>query len=231
MDAGPRDERFRRGDVGTVCRLGRRRISRRRPGDVHEPGPEVGADTDAAVELWELRTREYVSGPAYVGLSLIGLPSEGATPSAPEHAELVEEYSVPSGAQVRLYADGRLIWFKASPPPDSRRSFATGWLEQRLTPAGVELVRQHSNPLEKDPTRLHEWLPASAWEDRRPKAYVPSSYGVCLYLGGPVDFSEPTDGSTIEELGALLPAPAADLLRAPTPCNVSTSVGGTSARS
>ena len=71
-------------------------------------------------------------------------------------------------------------------------------------------------------------LPPSAWEDQRP--YVPSGYGVCLQLIGatasevPVTTATPTSspataggngpalGAPTEQLLAVLPAPAADLL-------------------
>ena len=67
----------------------------------------------------------------------VGLPPVGATPSAPESGELVIQYWVGRegpgpGDEGRgwVYADGRLI---------TLRHF--GFLEQRLTPAGVELLR------------------------------------------------------------------------------------------
>jgi hypothetical protein len=64
----------------------------------------------------------------------IGLPPVGATPSAPESGELVIQYRVdlesPDGGRGWVYADGRLITLRSS-----------GFLEQRLTPEGVELLR------------------------------------------------------------------------------------------
>jgi hypothetical protein len=66
----------------------------------------------------------------------VGLPPVGATPSAPESGELVIQYWIdtdgPKGtgeARAWVYADGRLITLKR------------GFLEQRLTPQGVELLR------------------------------------------------------------------------------------------
>ena len=67
------------------------------------------------------------------------LPPDGATPSTPASGELV--VSMWSRGRtgwdgwVYVYADGRLIWQRRGPLP------ATGWLEQRLTPEGVELVQ------------------------------------------------------------------------------------------
>jgi hypothetical protein len=64
----------------------------------------------------------------------VGLPPVGATPSAPESGELVIQYRVdwegPDGCRGWVYADGRLITLQSS-----------GFLEQRLTPEGVELLR------------------------------------------------------------------------------------------
>jgi hypothetical protein len=59
-----------------------------------------------------------------------------------------------------------------------------------------------------DPERLLEaesWLPESAWEDKRLRAYVPSEFAVC-YDGG----RQPVAPRSIAES---LPAAAADLLR------------------
>jgi hypothetical protein len=64
----------------------------------------------------------------------VGVPPDGATPSTPESGELVLSYwGLPGdGRELRafLYADGRLIWDR------DRR----GFLDQRLTPEGVELL-------------------------------------------------------------------------------------------
>ena len=81
----------------------------------------------------------------------IGLPPEGATPSTPESGELVLHYlgrSVSHDAriiQAWVYADGRIISSGASASssravPGSANQL-TGYLEQRLTPEGVELLR------------------------------------------------------------------------------------------
>jgi hypothetical protein len=81
---------------------------------------------------------------------------------------------------------------------------STGWLERRLTPEGVELLRARklqSGDLLVPP----EWLPASAWEDQTIRAFVPFRYAACLGANVP--------DHPIEQLLALLPAPAADLLR------------------
>jgi hypothetical protein len=82
----------------------------------------------------------------------IGLPPEGATPSSPASGELELFYmgngdpgDKPGdgpGIRAWLYADGRLIsWQTGSDLPESANLLSTGFLEQRLTPEGVELLR------------------------------------------------------------------------------------------
>lgn len=79
----------------------------------------------------------------------IGLPPVGATPSAPESGELVVQYRVdteglehPDGARGWVYADGRLITLRGkSDLPEAANRWSSGFLEQRLTPEGVELLR------------------------------------------------------------------------------------------
>jgi hypothetical protein len=79
----------------------------------------------------------------------IGLPPVGARPSAPESGELEIFYWVnwaANGTEGRtrgwVYADGRLIRHGApSDPAESANPLSTGFLEQRLTPEGVERLR------------------------------------------------------------------------------------------
>ncbi|MET0727599.1 MAG: hypothetical protein ABWZ76_04800 [Acidimicrobiales bacterium] len=72
-------------------------------------------------------------------VGFVGVPPEGATPSTPPTGELVAAWyvhpavgSIFPGAR-QVYADGRVLSFQVSR--------VSGWLEQRLTPEGVELVR------------------------------------------------------------------------------------------
>jgi hypothetical protein len=80
----------------------------------------------------------------------IGLPPVGATPSAPENAELVLSYfgAGPEGTGGKrrswLYADGRLVWLQDGSFPEGASPDSTGFLEQRLTPEGVELLRSEA---------------------------------------------------------------------------------------
>jgi hypothetical protein len=85
----------------------------------------------------------------------VGLPPVGATQSAPESGELVIQYWVdtdgPKGtgeARAWVYADGRLITLRK------------GFLEQRLTPDGVELLRSEivSAGLEHYPPAPGPWI-------------------------------------------------------------------------
>ncbi len=87
----------------------------------------------------------------------IGLPPEGATPSTPASGELVVHWSgftatLPPQEGARdivrawVYADGRVIWDRRSHGnpvriPEAANELNSGYLEQRLTPEGVELVR------------------------------------------------------------------------------------------
>jgi hypothetical protein len=75
-------------------------------------------------------------------IGLPGLPPEGAEPSSPENGELVASMWEHIGAPgsfgngwLYTYADGRLIWERLDPQPTG------GWLEQRLSPEGVDLIR------------------------------------------------------------------------------------------
>jgi hypothetical protein len=85
----------------------------------------------------------------------VGLPPVGATQSAPESGELVIQYWVdtdgPKGtgeARAWVYADGRLITLRR------------GFLEQRLTPDGVELLRSEivAAGLEHYPPAPGPWI-------------------------------------------------------------------------
>jgi hypothetical protein len=90
------------------------------PGPSVSPGPTVAPSPEA--------------------VGVIGLPDEGAKPSTPAHGQLVLRFLFghgegdPGRFSADVYADGRMIWQRLSNP-------ATGLVEQRLTPEGVELLR------------------------------------------------------------------------------------------
>jgi hypothetical protein len=128
-----------------------------------------------------------------------GLPPEGAKPSEPPQGELVlSKNGIHPWFAVNVYADGRLIWAR------QRKNFAedgevSSWIEQRLTPEGVELLRSGTVPLGGHFENPGEQLPVSAWEDPTLRPYVPSKYAAFVYGA--------------DQLLALLPEKAANLLR------------------
>ena len=147
---------------------------------------------------------------------LVGLPPTGSSTSAPEVGRLVDCWPVNGGGlpyvgMVRLYEDGRLIWNYYFGDGNSR---TTGHIEQRLTPEGVELLRGLDDIGEKDPLRLPEWLPSTAWEDRTIRPYVPARYGACLFLD---DDHNTSPIATLDEKLAMLPHGVAVLLRGRAP--------------
>jgi hypothetical protein len=82
----------------------------------------------------------------------VGLPPEGAAPSTPESGELVLHWMGRSAtvvgaplARVWVYADGRVVWSqnasRSGQIPEGANELSSGYLEQRLTPDGVELLR------------------------------------------------------------------------------------------
>ena len=88
-------------------------------------------------------------GPGKVGL--VGLAPEGATPSSPSRGELVlSAFFAHSGGDpgrfhFNVYADGRLIWQRlGGGTGEYAIDYTTGWVEQRLTPEGVELLRSEA---------------------------------------------------------------------------------------
>jgi hypothetical protein len=134
------------------------------------------------------------------------IPPAGTAVSTPVEGELIAEAYVGLAGQVRVYADGRVL--KA----DHNGGII---VERRLSPEGVELVRQVLGE------RLHLgygpgavrletlldydiWSRQSAWEDREGKPYVPARYGACFWR---VDI--PLD---VEAVLDLLPASAQALL-------------------
>jgi hypothetical protein len=224
----------------------------------------------------------------------VGLPPVGATTSTPESGKLVLSFSGRNTTlglrmtSVFVYADGRVIWVREGGAPDGANKFTSGFLEQRLTAEGVELLRsevissglfghdmalitgskvhlgpsqielfrgtiqarnrgrlvrvswmnrahlrdvlsdfpgtyagttatpeqeralERLDPLLADPAAS---LPASAWEDRTVRAYVPSRYAVCW--GHRPELGIGTSGPSIEpsRILPLLPPAVEDLLR------------------
>jgi hypothetical protein len=133
----------------------------------------------------------------FVDRGFIGLPPVGATPSAPESGELVLRWEGNSashawpewrGGDVRpyvgawVYADGRMIWWRDNRQvPEGANELTTGYLEQRLTPEGVELLRSEVVGLLDHSRALLETVPPD--DDPWPRAlggltlFVPRDYG------------------------------------------------------
>ena len=184
------------------------------------PSATLGSPTSPLIEFSRecppyARGESLRTSPAPSDRGLVGLPPAGSSPSAPEVGRLVDCWPVNGGVvpykgMVHLYADGRLIWNYYFGDNNSR---STGHIEQRLTPEGVELLRGLDDLTEKDPLRLREWLPSTAWEDRSARAYVPARFGACLVANdGTGTGRSDLDLPLTEKLG-LLPPEVSRLLR------------------
>jgi hypothetical protein len=146
-----------------------------------------------------------VPGPAVTGPTQsfgpgVWLPPKGAEPSTPTKGNLVlKTVGTHPWHSIQVYEDGRVIWSQQiGLTGDSRTASTTGWLERRLTPEGVDLVRSGAIPLENLDPPSH--VPAGVWEDPEAKPYVPSRYVVCAAWS--------------QETMRLLPQRTQDLLRA-----------------
>ena len=161
---------------------------------------------------------------SYRDVGYIGLPPPDATSSEPSPTELVETFFHPGGPPYRgaifLYADGRMIWNEYHGAGFSR---STGWLEQRLTGQGIELVRELAKdaadvPGRLDPARLPNRLPTSAWAVQTVRPYVPNAFAACVFAANPQSFTGLPSFTPAEQL-AMLPEPASELLRNRRPMN------------
>jgi hypothetical protein len=118
-------------------------------------------------------------------VGFIGLPPEKATPSEPLHGELVMSVTgINPWYAVNLYADGRLIWARDAVASGEFVSpvglpHVSAWIQQRLTPEGVELLLSGGVPLGGQYENPGAQLPASAWEDPQLRAYVASRFAIC----------------------------------------------------
>jgi hypothetical protein len=179
------------------------------------PGSDVSASASVIPRPTQRPTDDLIPD-----VGFIGLPPPGAAPSAPESGELVTSFMNPDfppfKGMARLYADGRLIWFRygiGNEPYDS-----SGYLEQRLTPEGVELVRMLAGePVDGrlrrlDPRILPDVLPENAWADITVRPYIPRGFAACLIVENWEDPFQELTLSLPEKL-AMLPAAAADILR------------------
>lgn len=151
-------------------------------------------------------------------VGFIGLPPEGATPSTPERGELVLSLygrSTTDGGLIRVYvyADGRLIWDKEGDLPYGANPATTGFLEQRLTPEGVERMRSEivSTGLFGDDLTLLSrhgviWGTIRVREGDRLVSVDWSDPDI--YPQDPGTLATPEQASALERLDALLTHPA-----------------------
>jgi hypothetical protein len=161
----------------------------------------------AAVLVVVVGTASAFSGVSafFLDRGFIGLAPEGATPSAPESGELVVHWEGFSGrdiVRVRVYADGRMIWDRRAHGvpvriPEAANELNSGYLERRLTPEGVELVRSAVAELFARTRAVLETVPAvNGWPPAvgRLALLVPSDY--------PTDASvQVPDGDRLVRLG------------------------------
>ncbi len=109
----------------------------------------------------------------------IGLPPVGASPSVPEHGELLATLTARPGTrfpgsfvpvhQIRVYSDGRVVW-RREDRPGPATGVATGYLEQRLAPEGVELLRSEllsTGLFDRDGSYLSEQGLSWGWIEMR----------------------------------------------------------------
>ena len=81
----------------------------------------------------------------FLDRGFVGFPPVEATPSARERRARPElhrnEHYLELRMSVFVYADGRVIWVRQGGAPAGANKSTSGFLEQRLTPEGVELLR------------------------------------------------------------------------------------------
>ncbi|HKN80376.1 MAG TPA: hypothetical protein VJZ98_03460 [Actinomycetota bacterium] len=181
-----------------------------------------GSSTTGPAETGPAETGPTVIGPRVTGpvigptgdpfsVGFDGLPPENATPSEPPHGELaVSDGGIHPWYSVHVYADGRLIWargLQTNPGPT-----VSVWIEQRLTPEGVDLLRSGAVELGGQAENPGEQLPVSAWENPELRPYVPSNYTLCPW-GGTKWMKDNPPAARLR----VLPAAARDLLRGAEP--------------
>ena len=154
-------------------------------------------------------------------VGLTGFPPPGANPSSTHQASELGGFQVfdgrrPYRGSARLYADGRFIWYLFYGDGNQR---STGYLEQRLTPYGIQILVNQPAGTSQDPWNLEKWMPAAGWADKTIRPYVPTHYGACARPFNPSasvekrEWGMPGSPMPREQLLALFPAEVADLLR------------------
>jgi hypothetical protein len=192
--------------VTSVSSLDRSETSVVPGGDV--TGPAVtGPTATGPTETGPAQTGPAPTGPTVdadtgwigVGVPEYDLPPEGAVPSAPHEGKVVaESHRWMPNRFVFVYADGRVISLS-----DGYRQF----IERRLTPEGVDLVR--SGDIQPQDLQSGYDAPANVWEDPEPEPFVPSRYSVCYWRERGEDDYVEADPSTVLPF---FPAPARAIL-------------------
>ena len=224
----------------------------------------------------------------FLDRGFVGLPPVGSSTSAPESGELLVSFNGRSAtlplylrngtrgpghpmAHVFVYADGRVIWHREGWVPRGANDALSGFLEQRLTSEGAELLRSRvlSTGLFSEDLALvgdlEGWgaiqarnggrlvtvrwtypfpgnniartaatpeqvrgllrldallgdpaasLPASAWQRREIRAYVPSRYATCwVHRPETGDPDRPTPTVPLSSILTRLPETVEDVLR------------------
>jgi hypothetical protein len=159
--------------------------------DSSETSVVPGGDVTGPAETGPTQTGP--TGPHDSGWDGAGLPPEGAVESTPVEGESVFTLtSTASSSRVFVYADGRVL---------SRSGADHGpFLERRLTPEGLELLKKGSLgprvfpdfPDSVDPATE---VPTDAWADVEARPYVAPRYAIC---------ARPTDLQLPEPAQALL---------------------------
>jgi hypothetical protein len=139
-----------------------------------------------------------VTGPIESSGPGVWLPPKGAEPSTPTKGKVVlKTVGTHPWHSIQVYEDGRVIWSQQIGfTGNFRTASTTGWLERRLTPEGVDLVRSGAIRLEDLDPPSH--VPANVWEGEA-QPYVPSRYVICAAWS--------------QETMRLLPQRTRDLLR------------------
>jgi len=135
--------------------------------------------------------------PTALRVGFVGLPPEGAVPSSPPTGTLV--FSVQT-APVRIwgYADGRMISYRngAAAMPEAANPAFSGFLEQQLTPEGIEMLRSYllDNATFGPPTDSQE----GAWSYAFPHTvrmadgqFVSAAVRGCSWFSGCPRFTDP----------------------------------------
>ena len=150
-----------------------------RSGDLdRDEQPVVRSDRDAGCSRTGADRTDGVLGPG------VWLPPKGAEPSTPAEGDVVlQTVGIHPWHYIQVYADGRVIWSRQTGfTGNSRTSSTTGWLERRLTPEGVDLVR--SGAIRLADLDAPSQVPASVY-GRTPTPSRTSHRGTRSALRGP----------------------------------------------